>query len=334
MRTTRRARPAIAAFAALTLTASLGASPGEARAQESTQGALVGRLPSAAPGAGWLVMDDLAFPRALGGALALSGAYAYRPMVAEAPGARVEVVRHAAYGEVAAAVHYGGWRAHLSFANPLYVRGAGGVVGGYRYVAPDADPETHPDTLSDVRFGFDARVVGDERSPLRVGLGAQLFVPSGSPEDYVTDGTYRLLARALFAGELGRVGVAGHLGAHVRLRDDPWPGAPRGSELVFGLAAGPRLALGGGARAGGADLALGPEVFGASSFAALFGARTTSIEALFGARLELGGDRGPALRLKVGVGVGLKSELGAPDARGVISIETAGAASARAQSPQ
>ena len=96
-----------------------------------------------------------------------------------------------------------------------------------------------PDILTDVRIGFDARILGDPKGPFRLGAGAQLYVPSANedPAEYVTDGTVRAMGRVLFAGDVGMLTYAGQLGAHVRPRDDsPTPGAPQGSELLFGAA--------------------------------------------------------------------------------------------------
>src|SRR5260370_342809 len=135
-------------------------------------------------------------------------------------------------------------------------RGDSGMVGAYRFTAPSLDPGKNPDTISDARFGFDVRLLGAPGSSFRIGAGAQLLIPFGDRADYITDDSFRGMVRALVAGDIGRFTYAGQLGVHIRpLDDSPVPGSPRGSELLFGVAAGRRLSLG-----GNWAVVLGPEV--------------------------------------------------------------------------
>jgi hypothetical protein len=202
---------------------------------------------------------------------------------------------------------------------PLVVHGESGSVGDYKLQAPAVDLAAKPDTLSDARIGLDARLLGEAMSPFRLGAGVQLLVPSGDRSDYVTDSTYRAMGRLLFAGELGLFTYAGHLGVHVRpLDDSPAPGSPRGSELLFGIAAGPRLMLD---ACGNTGLIVGPEVYGASAFGSLFATTATALEALLTSRLEITGERMPLLRVKAGAGGGINPHFGAPEWRAVIGVE-------------
>ncbi|HEY8087544.1 MAG TPA: hypothetical protein VIF09_06865, partial [Polyangiaceae bacterium] len=155
----------------------------------------------------------------------------------------------------------------------------------------------------------------------RLGLGAQLWIatPNEDPSEYLTDGALRAMGRVLFAGDVGRFSYAGQLGVHVRPVDDaPSPGAPQGSELLFGAAAGARLPVTPG---GTTSVVVGPEVFGASAFRSLFGSRATEAEGLLSGRLERTGGGGPHLRLKLGTGAGLDPRFGAPEWRVVFGIE-------------
>jgi hypothetical protein len=178
-----------------------------------------------------------------------------------------------------------------------------------------------PDILTDVRVGFDARILGDPKGPFRLGAGAQLYIPSANedPAEYVTDGTPRAMGRVLFAGDVGMLTYAGQLGVHVRPRDDsPAPGAPHGSELLFGAAAGARVPnLGHGSTA----LVIGPEVYGASAFRSLFGTDATALEGLLTTRLEGTADDGPQVRVKLGIGAGLDARFGEPEWRVVFGVE-------------
>ena len=206
-----------------------------ARAQTPVEGFNAERFSPSAPGAGWFVMDSLDMHGELGGALAFSARYARAPLRVGG----LAVVTDSAYGQVAGALTWYSWRFSVGFDFPFAVKGRSGTVGGYQYTAPDVDLGSRPDTISDVRIGVDTRLLGDATSPFRLGLGAQLWIPSGLEEDYVTDGTYRGMVRLLFAGDVRWFTYAGHVGVHIRPRDDGGvPGAPRGSELLFGAAAG------------------------------------------------------------------------------------------------
>ena len=289
-----------------------------ARAQAPVDGFDVERLYPSAPGAGWFVMDSLDMHGGLGGALSFSARYAHEPLRVGAPLSQVvPVVSDSAYGQIAAAVTWGAWRFSLGFDFPLAVKGPGATLGGYQYPAVDVDLGSNPDTLSDVRIGVDARLLGAWDGPFRLGLGAQLWIPSGETREYLSDGTYRGMVRVLVAGDLGAFTYAGHVGVHVRPRDDGGvPGAPRGSELLFGGAAGAKLLVGETSR-----VVIGPEVFGATAFAGFFKSETTSSEALLSARYEGTGGSGPQLRVKLGAGLGLGSQFGTPAWRVLFGIE-------------
>jgi hypothetical protein len=301
-----------------------------AAAQQQAQGFGVERFYPSAPGAGWFVMDSLDMHGNLGGVMALTMGYAHDPWrVRSSDGSqRLAVVSDDAFADFGFAVTYQRFRLYLNIDMPLAIEGQSGTIGGVSYTAPSVDPGSSPDALLDARIGFDARILGDERSPFRLGAGAQLYVPNGNTCwvdttnayrcDYDTDGTYRAMGRVLFAGDVGAFTYAGHVGIHIRPRDDsPVPG-PRGSELLFGAAAGGRIA---GVGTPTTALVIGPEVYGASALQSLFGTSTTALEALMTARVEGTGEEGPHLRFKLGPGVGLDQHFGAPEWRVVVGIE-------------
>lgn len=299
-----------------------------AGAQQKAQGFGVERFYPSAPGAGWFVMDSLDMHGNLGGVMALTLGYAHDPWrVRSSDGSqRLAVVSDDAFADLGFAVTYQRLRLYLNIDMPLAVEGQSGTVGGLSYTAPTVDPSSSPDALTDARIGFDARILGDERSAFRLGAGAQLFVPNGNTCwvdttganrcDYDTDGTYRAMGRLLFAGDVGAFTYAGQVGIHIRPRDDaPVPG-PQGSELLFGAAGGARLSA-----SGRTALVIGPEVYGASALRSLFGTTSTALEGLLTARVEGTADDGPQLRFKLGPGVGLDQHFGAPEWRVVVGVE-------------
>jgi hypothetical protein len=298
--------------------------------QQQAQGFGVERLYTSAPGAGWFVMDSLDMHGNLGGVMALTMGYAHDPWrVRSSDGSqRLAVVSDDAFADFGFAVTYQRFRLYLNIDMPLAIEGQSGTVGGLSYTAPTVDPGSSPDALLDARIGFDARILGDERSPFRLGAGAQLFIPNGNTCwsdttntyrcDYDTDGTYRAMGRILFAGDVGAFTYAGQAGIHIRPRDDsPVPG-PRGSELLFGAAAGARVPV---SSTGRTALVVGPEVYGASALRSLFGTTSTALETLLTLRVEGTADDGPQLRFKLGPGVGLDQHFGAPEWRAVVGIE-------------
>jgi hypothetical protein len=299
-----------------------------AEAQQSPQGFAVERFYPSAAGAGWFIMDDLNIDGGFGGAVALTTAYSRKPLEITSPDGtqHLSLVSDEAFVDISVAATYNRYRVYLNFPMPLLVSGRSGTVGPYQLNAPAVDVGTNPDSISDPRAGFDVRLLGKPGSSLRLGVGAQLIIPSGKRADYVTDGTYRGMFRLLAAGDVGRFAYAGQLGLHLRPVDDsPAPGSPNGSELLFGVSAGRRLSVGPRWAA-----IVGPEVYGETAFRSFFG-EATGLEGLLTGRLE-GTGSGPHLRIKLGVGHGLDSHFGAPEWRIVFGVELFGQRPDRANS--
>jgi hypothetical protein len=296
------------------------AAPANAQQQApSAQGFASERFYSSAPGGGWLVMDTLDMRGGFGGAVAISSGYAHNPVVVSDGSQRLALVADQAFVTIAMAATYDRFRLYLDLTSPVSAVGSSGTVGGYQLTAPSSGFGPSPDTISDVRLGFDARLLGEPDGAFRLGIGAQLFVNSGDRADFVTDNTYRAMGRLLFAGDVGQMTYAGHVGVHVRpLDDSPAPGSPHGSELLYGIALGPRLAI---SDSGDTALIVGPEVYGETAFRSFFGRDETGVEGLLSARVEGTKDDGLQLRFKVGAGPGLATHFGAPEWRMVVGFE-------------
>ncbi|MGO9939017.1 MAG: hypothetical protein ACLPH3_15215 [Terracidiphilus sp.] len=291
-----------------------------ADAQQQASGFAVERFYQSAPGGGWFVMDDLDFSGRLGGVVSLSSGYARNPLVITGPNGKqkLAVVSEEAFVDIGGAVTHDRFRGYLNFPMPLLVSGTSGTLGPYQFTAPSVSLGTNPDTISDGRIGFDARLFGKPGSSLRLGAGTQLIFPSGSHADYVTDGTYRGMIRFLAAGDAGSFTYAGQLGVHVRpLNYAPVPGSPNGSEFLYGISGGRRV-LG---PSGWAVIA-GPEIFGETAFHQFFSGETGT-EALLTGRLEHSGT-GRSLRIKLGVGHALVQNFGAAQWRIVFGVELFG----------
>ena len=317
----------LAAFAILVAT-SLAAS--SAAAQQPAQGFDLERLYTSAPGGGWFVMDSLDMHGKLGGAVNALVSYARNPLRITDGTQHLALVSDEAFLQLGFAATYDRYRLYFSFDSPLTVQGDSGTVGGYTFTAPSVDPSSSPDAISHARFGFDARILGDSTSAFRLGLGAQLWVPGGAPgalrSNYLSDGppssslgSYNAMARVLFAGDVGFITYAGHLGLHLRqLNESDVPGNPQGSEALFGAAAGAKISV---CEACDKRLVVGPEVFGATALRSALDTNTTALEGLLTGRLEGTADDRPQLRFKLGIGGGLNPHFGAPEGRVVIGIE-------------
>ena len=256
----------------------------------------------------------------LGGALELTTGYARNPLRVTDGSQHLPVVSDQAFTDFGFAATYDRWRVYLDMAAPLVTQARAAPSATFNLPRLLSILGSHPDTLSDPRIGVDARILGGPRGPFRLGAGAQLLVPNGNRSDYDTDGTFRGMLRVLAAGDLGPFTYAAQLGVHIRPLDDaPAPGSPRGSELLFGAAAGARFP----ATVLGPDTALvvGPEIYGESAFTSFFGTTATGLEGLMTGRLEGTADRGPQVRVKVGAGGGLDPHFGAPEWRVVLGVE-------------
>ena len=253
--------------------------------------------------------------------MAVSLGYAHNPLRIRSSDdtQRLAVVSDQGSAKFGFAATYDRWRVYLDMTMPLVNKGDGGTVGAYQFAGPRVDLGSNPDTLSDARIGVDARLLGSPKSPFRLGASAQLFIPNGKREEYDTDGSYRAMGRALVAGDVGLFTYAGQLGVHVRpLDDSPAPGSPKGSELLFGGAAGVKMPI---CTGGTTALIVGPEIYGATAFQSFLGGTGTALEGLLTGRLEGTADDGPQVRVKLGTGAGLNQRFGAAEWRLVFAIE-------------
>jgi hypothetical protein len=295
------------------------ASAGRAEAQPTAAGFAVDRLYQSAPGAGWLVMDALDMHGGFGGVVALTTSYAQDPVKLQRGSQTLPVIENESLLDFGFAATYDRFRLYLNLDAPLVIAGQSGALGGLRFAAPSVNLSKTPDSLADARLGFDARLVGRSDSTFRLGVGAQLLLPSGKQAEYDSDGTYRAMLRVLAAGDDGYLTYAAQLGLHVRPVDEPEiPGSPRGSELLFGVATGARLPVGPAPKMA---VIVGPEVYGETAFESFFGQATTGMEALLSGRVEAMTDDGPQVRVKLAAGGGLLQNFGAPEWRAVVGVE-------------
>jgi outer membrane protein OmpA-like peptidoglycan-associated protein len=290
----------MAAVAAVTL----GAAP--ARAGTTPQsGFAVDTFDPSARGSQWFVLDSLDFRDDGRGALGVVGEYAYKPFVIKnADGSdRATVVSNQLY------VHPGGSlvildRLRLSVDLPIAVvdTGSPGAFNGYTFAAPTEA------SLGDTQFAADLRMFGRYGDMATASIGLEALAPTGTRAQYTGDGKTRFIPRLQFAGTYDELVWALRAGMLFRTEDDPIAGVTRGAAIVFGGSI--------GWRPKGANLVVGPELYGNASFTEPSSANSP-IEALLGAHYAFARE----WRVGLGVGPGLSSGLGTPTLRTALSLE-------------
>jgi OmpA-OmpF porin, OOP family len=303
---TPAARSACRAIAAVVVGLALTSSARSARAQ-TIKGFSDDRFEPAAAGSEWLSAESLEFSGHLRAAGRFDADWAWKPLVV-----------YDLQGHEAAALVRQQMVAHLGAAVTLWDRarvdlgllfaplasGSASLVNGHDYPAPSGA------SVGDLRLGADVRVFGSARSKIRGAAGAQLFVPTGATNQFMSDGGLRFWPRFMVAGEAGAFTWAGRLGLHLRPGRDCACDLRPGDELTGGLAVGWRMSP---------DVLVGPELNAASPISGgRFGRAVASpIEILAGARIAVV----PGWHVSVGLGTGLTEGPGAPTLRGLLGLQ-------------
>lgn len=280
---------------------------GAARAQAA--GFALSRFEPSERGSEWFALDSLDFRghgRWNAGVVADG---AYRPLaIFDSNGdLRTALVRHQIFVHPGASlVLWNRVRFGLSVPFVVYQDGEGGTIRGVAYAAPGTP------AFGDIRLSGDVRLVGEYGDPATLAAGIAFHVPTGSRDDFTSDGTMRIEPRVLAAGDIAAFTWAAKLGFQYRGLDERLDDSPIGSEVTFAAAAGVRLA--------DRKLVLGPEIFGSTGVSdsdAFFKMKSTPLDAILGAHWTLAEE----WRLGAGAGVGLTQGFGSPEARYMISME-------------
>jgi outer membrane protein OmpA-like peptidoglycan-associated protein len=278
-------------------------------AQPAATGLALDRFDPAERGSEWFVLDTLDMRGHLRPAIGADFDWGHKPLLLyDTNGNQVgSVVSDQMFVHLGASLVL--WdRLRFGFNLPIAVvnAGDGATLGGVAYPRP-----TSP-ALGDLRLGGDVRIVGEYRSPFTLAAGASLYVPTGSQNDYTSDGVVRAVVPHVNAsGELGAFAYAAKVGFELR-RSETVAGVRLGDDFLFGLAAGVRLADG--------KLLLGPELYGSTVVeGGAFRTAATPLELLLGGHYQFADD----WRAGIGFGPGLVRGDGAPLFRAVASIEWA-----------
>lgn len=305
-------RAALAAATVLSVSSTAGA-------QELVTGYAASSYQPSDRGSRWFALDSINIEGDGRIALGVVGDYAYRSIVRYSADDSREgsVLRHQLYLHPSASFVFAD-RVRLGVNIPLqiYADGEDQTIGNKRFLAPQDQV-----AVGDVRFGLDVRALGAVEDAFRLSLGAQVFVPSGSPAAFTGDGEPRFLPRVQAAGNLGdSIAYAARVGIELRGLDREYSTARVGTNVVYGASIGWLFA--------DKKALLGPELFGNTVVSK--GDGTSPIEALLGLHYDVGS----TVRLGVAGGTGVSRAIGAPVLRTLLSLEWVPGDAPRAPEPK
>jgi OmpA-OmpF porin, OOP family len=298
----------IGAFALGTLSTALVLSIATPASAQSRSGFALNRFEPAERGSQFFVNDTLDFRGGLRPALGATLDYGYKPLVVYDPAGneRSALVRHQLFTHVGGALVIGErLRLGLNLPIAVYQDGESTVVGGDRLKAADKA------AIGDIRLAADVRILGEYGDAFTLAGGVRAWLPTGQRSQFTGDGSIRVAPQLMAAGDLGPFTYAARVALLYRARDDAYAGSPLGTELLGSAGAGLKVL--------DKKLVIGPEVFASSvvtDSSSFMKTRGTPAEWLFGAHYDLGD-----FRVGGGVGGGLTRGYGAPQVRGLLSLE-------------
>lgn len=285
----------------------LGLSASSASAQETEAGLALNRFDPAPAGDR---MFGVPSPFVAGDGVMhvmLLGDYAHRPLVIitnpdtpeEAEGA---VVEHQGFAHINMTAAL--WdRLHFNIDLPvaLIQDGESPTAGSTTFSSPTRS------ALGDLRLGARVRLYGEYEDRFQLGLGTYLWLPTGSPDEFVGTGKVRVKPQLIAGGRGDRYVWSAAVGP--QLRDSKmYLDAEQGSTLEFGAGLG--FLLDDERR-----FQIGPEFYGGITLEDV-GERTTNAEILLDARYRITDD----VEAGLGAGPGLSSGVGTPDFRAVAML--------------
>ena len=167
--------------------------------------------------------------------------------------------------------------------------------------AGQAFPSPSGAQIGDLRFGARVRLLGEQRDPLQLAVGGQLWLPTGASESYVSDASVRAMPQLIAGGRLEPLVWSFAIGPEFR-RTQEFATVTQGTMLRWGGGVGFLLM--------DERLQVGPEVSAAMVLDEIDG-RAVNAELLLGGRYRIV----PDVEAGIGVGPGLTGGVGTPDVR-------------------
>ena len=284
------------------------AATGKDASAQTQKGFVLDRFDPSERGSEWFVLDSLDLQGHLRPAIGVVGSWSYRPLVVyDRDGNYIQslVAHQIIVHPGASVVLWNRVRAGVSLPVATYQTGNAITIGTKYYASPSA-------AVGDLRLAADARLFGEHGGLLTGALGLALYLPTGSRDNYTSDGTVRVLPRATLAGDFKQLTYSARAGFHYRPLSETFDRNPLGSEITFGLAAGVRVL--------NKALTVGPELYGSSivDSDSFLKRRGTPVEGLLGAHYMF-----KSFRFGAGGGTGLDRGWGTPEFRAFLSAEWA-----------
>ncbi len=300
----------------LALCAGLTATTRDAAAQ--TQGFTVNRFEPSERGSEWFMLESLDFRGKARPVIGVVGDYMARPFVMRNDARDPDKVSNSIVRNVFT-IHPG-----FSFVLAERLRIAGSIPVVLFQDSGRAQTlvrvPRNEQALGDVRLGLDLRVLGEYGGAFSMAVGAQLWLPTGSKDNYTSDGKVRVAPRLLFAGDLGGKLAYSAKGAFLfRGNDDVIGRGRNGHELqlaaAVGLRVGKRLIVGPEWNMNTVVSNLGDDGTGRTD--KVFGREETHMEWLGGFHYTLPAD----VRIGAAAGTGLGRGYGNPEVRILGNLE-------------
>jgi OmpA-OmpF porin, OOP family len=291
---------------ALVLGSLVLASTAQAQSLTQQKGFALDRFDPSDRGSEWFVLDSLDLRGHLRPAAGVVTSWAYKPLVAYDAN-RVEqtalVGNQLFVHPGASIVLWNRLRGGINMPIAVFQDGSRVVAGNTLYSPPSA-------AAGDLRLSSDVRLFGEHLGPITTALGVALYLPTGSRDNYTSDGTVRVTPRVSVAGDVSVFTYAARVGFAYRSLDERFDRNPLGSEITGSLAV--------GARVTDPNLVVGPEIFGSTIVDgdSFFKRRGTQLEWLLGAHYTK-----TEFRFGGGVGTGLTRGWGTPALRAFLGIE-------------
>jgi outer membrane protein OmpA-like peptidoglycan-associated protein len=279
---------------------------GRAHAQ---QGYAINLLEVSERGSEWFSADTLDLRGHVRPAVGVVGEWAYRPLTARnSEDDRVlSIIRNQfVLNAGASLVLLDRLRLGVNLPIQPFADGRAATIGGVTVPGPQDEA-----SIGDLRLAADVRLFGVHGEAITGALGLRVSLPTGDRDTYAGDGQARITPQFQLAGELDKFVWAGRLGVTIRPNDERFATIYVDSHISYSLAI--------GIRAVNRRLVIGPELFARTSLTndQFFKRRSTPTELILGAHYTVV----DGLRLGAGFGFGLTSGYGAPQHRGLLSLE-------------
>lgn len=251
-------------------------------------------------------MDSLDLRGKVRPAVGITGDYAYHPIVAYDLNGKylAPLVRQQFYLDPSASlVLFDRFRIGALVPVAVYQDGKRVTTDSATYRPPAGN-------LGDIRLSADVRLFGKYGDVITGALGSSLYVPTGSRDNYTSDGNTRFAPRFSVAGDILFVTYSARAAFHYRPLTERFERNPLGSQIELGGAAGVRVQ----------NLVVGPEIFASSVLNedSFLKRRGTPIEIMLGGHYSLHG-----FRFGAGAGGGVSRGWGSPAFRALLSAEWA-----------